>query len=55
MKTWSKLVSFVGLAFTVVPSILVFTGSIEWTTHAQLMLLGTVLWFATAPLWMTNR
>jgi hypothetical protein len=39
----------------VVPAFLVFAGSIEWTTHARLMFVGTVLWFATAPLWLAKE
>lgn len=52
MTVLIKLISYVGLALTVVPAFLVFTGRITWQTHATLMLVGTVMWFATAPLWM---
>ena len=52
MRTLLKLVSFVGLGLTVVPSFLGFAGRIAWATHAALMLVGTVLWFASAPFWM---
>jgi hypothetical protein len=55
MRSWFKVLSVFGLALTIVPSVLVFAGSIEWTTHARLMLMGTVLWFATAPFWMRER
>lgn len=47
-----KLISVLGLALTVVPAFLVFADVIAWQTHAQLMLLGAVLWFASAPFWM---
>ena len=52
MRTLLKLISFAGLGLTVVPSFLVFAGRIAWATHAALMLVGTVLWFASAPFWM---
>jgi hypothetical protein len=52
MKILLMAISFAGLILTVVPAFFVFAGSITWQTHARLMLLGTVLWFATAPLWM---
>jgi hypothetical protein len=52
MKPLLKLISFAGLGCTVVPSLLVFAGDITWNTHAALMLLGTVLWFGSAPYWM---
>ena len=52
MRTALKLISFTGLGLTVIPSFLVFAGRIAWGTHATLMLVGTVLWFASAPFWM---
>jgi hypothetical protein len=55
MKAWLQLISFLGLALTVVPAFLVFTGTIAWAAHARLMLLGMVLWFITAPLWMERK
>lgn len=47
-----KSISFLGLGLTVVPAFLVFTGTIEWSTHATLMMVGALLWFFTAPFWM---
>lgn len=52
MKTLLMIVSFVGLALTVVPSFLVLFGEISWDTHAFLMLVGMILWFGSAPFWM---
>jgi hypothetical protein len=50
-----RALSALALGLTVVPAFLVFAGSITWGTHAALMLTGTVLWFATAPLWMHEK
>jgi hypothetical protein len=50
-----KLVSLLGLVLTVVPAFLVLYGTMEWRTHSHLMLLGLVLWFGTAPLWMKGK
>ena len=47
-------VSVVGLALTVVPSFFVMMGKIPWTRHSDLMLLGMILWFATAPFLMKS-
>jgi hypothetical protein len=47
-----KVLSFLGLGLTVVPSFLVFADVIAWDTHATLMLVGTLLWFATSPFWI---
>ena len=55
MKPLLKILSFVGLGITVVPSFLVFAGTITWGTHATLMFVGTVLWFGTAPFWMQTK
>jgi hypothetical protein len=52
MRTIAILVSVVGLVLTIAPSVAVFVGAATWQTHANLMLLGTVLWFASAPFWM---
>ena len=52
MTALLKLLSLAGLLLTVVPAFLVFAGSLTWSTHATLMLVGTVLWFVTAPFWM---
>lgn len=54
MTALLKLLSAVGLALTVVPALLVFLSGLAWETHALLMLVGTVLWFATAPFWMRD-
>ncbi len=52
MKTLLKLLSAVGLALTMVPAFLVFAGVMTWDAYARWMLVGTVLWFVTAPFWM---
>ena len=55
MTAFLKLVSGLGLALTVVPSVLVLGGRLSWTQHAATMLAGAVLWFASAPFWMRER
>jgi len=52
MTTLLKLISLAGLGLTLVPSFLVFARVISWESHAALMLVGTVLWFVSAPFWM---
>jgi len=54
MRALLKLGSFAGLGLTVVPAFLVFAGKITWHTHAVLMGIGALLWFATAPFWMVE-
>jgi hypothetical protein len=55
MKTITKLLSFLGLALTVLPAFFVFLNQISWQTHANLMLAGAILWFLSAPVWMRRR
>lgn len=50
-----KIVSFIGLVLTVVPSYLVFKNVIDFQVHTSLMFIGMILWFATAPFWMKEK
>jgi hypothetical protein len=45
------VLAIVGLALTLIPSILVFTGYITQDINKMLMTIGTVVWFACAPIW----
>ena len=50
-----KIISCLGLALTIVPSLLVFKGVIEIKVHYQLMIMGMIMWFGTAPFWMRSK
>lgn len=52
MRTVLKVVSVLGLVLTVLPAFLVMAGLIRWEEHAELMLLGMLFWFLSAPFWM---
>jgi len=52
MKNILKIGSFIGLGLTVIPAVFVFYGTLTWDTHAMLMAIGALLWFATAPFWL---
>lgn len=54
MRNLLKLLSFVGLLLTLFPSIFYFSGYISTDMHKLLMLIGTALWFLTAPFWMNK-
>ena len=45
-----KILSYLGLGLTLLPSLLVFSGKIDWRLHARLMLIGMFLWFVFAVL-----
>ncbi len=51
MITILKIVSFIGLALTLIPAFFVFTGTISLDANKTLMLIGTVTWFISAVLW----
>ena len=55
MKVILKIVSLIGLILTVLPSFMVFSESITLDMNKWLMLLGTILWFGTAPFWMNKE
>jgi hypothetical protein len=55
MKKIMPPLSLAALALTLLPAVFVFLGRMSWSTHAQLMLVGTALWFVTAPWWMRER
>ncbi|RAI91512.1 hypothetical protein [Algoriphagus yeomjeoni] len=54
MKNILKIISFAALALTLAPSFLVFKGSITPELSKTLMLIGTIVWFATASFWMNK-
>lgn len=49
------IISMIGLGLTVIPSFFVFAKVISLSTHKQLMFVGTVLWFVTAPFWIGKK
>ncbi|MCK5455490.1 MAG: hypothetical protein KAI45_00095 [Melioribacteraceae bacterium] len=55
MKSLLKLVSLIGLVVTIVPAFLVFTDVITLSNSKVLMMVGTILWFVSAPFWMNKK
>jgi len=55
MRFFLMVVSYLGLGLTVAPAFLVFAGTLAWTSHATLMAVGALLWFATAPFWLSRE
>ncbi len=50
-----KIVSLLGLSLTLIPSVMVFLGYIEFPLHKTLMLVGTLLWFFSRPFTLENE
>lgn len=55
MRNIPKILSFLGLACVIVPPVLYFLTWIEKPAMSSIMLLGTVFWFATSPLWIGRK
>ena len=55
MKILLSILGFIALLATILPSILVFSGTIESETHKMVMTIGMILWFATAPFFMKRK
>lgn len=52
MNLFLKLISYAGLVLTAIPGALVFAGLLRFEQYTTWMLIGSVLWFATAPFWV---
>ncbi len=52
MKKFLPVISGLSLALIIVPACLYLAGFIDKSQMQLLMIVGTVLWFASAPLWM---
>ncbi len=55
MKKVLIIISYIGLACTILPSILVLKGVFTLQNHFWMMGIGMVLWFGTAPFWMKSK
>lgn len=55
MKSLLTIISFLGLGLTIIPSLLVFAGVLQFDLNKTLMTAGTLIWFATAPFWINKE
>ncbi len=49
-----KLVSYLALAGTIIPSMLVFFGDMSLQTNKNIMTISMIVWFATVPFWINK-
>jgi len=54
MKKILQTISYLGLILTVLPGLLVFTGTMSFGNYKIWVLAGTILWFTTAPFWINK-
>jgi len=55
MRRALQLASALALVGIVLPPILYFQGNLPHDGMTTVMLLATILWFATTPFWMNGR
>lgn len=55
MKIFLKLLSFAGLALSIVPSILFFMDSMDMGSMKLWMGLGMIMWMVSAPFWVNKN
>ena len=55
MKTLAQIISWLALAATIIPALMYLTGGIELDRVKLWMLVATVVWFVTVPIWMGRQ
>jgi len=50
-----KFISFLALAGTIIPSILVFMGVMDLQTNKSIMAISMIIWFSTVPFWINKK
>jgi len=55
MKRVAQIISWLGLAATLVPPILFFADRVELPAVKAWMLAGAVIWFSATPFWMEHK
>ena len=55
MRILAIIISFIGLTMTIIPSFLVLIGEVSMDLNKNLMLIGTLMWFASVPFWMNRK
>jgi hypothetical protein len=54
-STILKIVSFLALAGTIIPSLLVFFGDMDLQVNKNIMTISMIAWFLTAPFWINKK
>lgn len=55
MRRILQLISWIALIATALPSILFLQGSVDLDGVKRTMLVATIVWFMTTPLWMGRK
>jgi len=54
-STVLKIISYLALAGTIIPSLLVFFGYMDLQVNKNIMVISMVIWFLTAPFWINKK
>lgn len=54
-KRLIKIISYLGLAGTIIPSLLVFSGVLDLQTNKHIMAVSMIIWFVSAPFWINEK
>ncbi len=55
MRGTMRVVSFLGLALVLAPAAAYLAGAVGKGTMTTIMLVGTLVWFGSAPFWMDGK
>ncbi len=55
MRPIAKIISWIALAATIAPALLYLSGNMDIAPVKTWMLVATVAWFVTVPLWMDRK
>ncbi len=50
-----KIISYLALAGTIIPSLLVFFGDMDIQTNKNIMTISMLVWFVVAPFWINKN
>lgn len=50
-----KIISYLALGGTIIPSLLVFFGDMDLQMNKNIMVVSMIIWFVTAPLWINKK
>jgi len=55
MKNALRFVSYLGLALSIIPPLLLWAGKLDLSTNYLLLNIGMVLWFGTSIFWVKKH
>jgi hypothetical protein len=50
-----RIISYLALAGTIIPSLMVFFGDMDLQINKTIMTISMIVWFVTAPFWINKK